>query len=117
MSGHEKINYVELPASDLERVKQFFSEAFGWEFTDYGPEYSAFNRQGIDGGFYKSERKARIEDGSALIVFFSETLEQTEQKIVQAGGIITQPTFSFPGGRRFHFSDPHGNEYGVWSDR
>lgn len=117
MNIHEKINYVEFPARDIEKTKSFFQKVFGWSFTDYGPEYTAFSREaGIDGGFYKSDRNARTEQGSALVVFYSEDLEQTQQKIEAGGGDILQPIFTFPGGRRFHFSEPSGNEFAVWSD-
>lgn len=113
---HEKINYVEFPSADFDATKKFFESVFGWEFTDYGEEYTAFSDQGLDGGFYKSPKVSSTENGSALIVFFSTTLEKTEKKIRSANGQITQPIFSFPGGRRFHFTDPSGNEFAVWSD-
>lgn len=116
MSQHEKIDYVELPARDMEKAKAFFSEVFNWEFEDYGPEYTAFSNQGLDGGFFKSDQHVSTENGSALIVFFSENLEQTQDKVVAAGGSILQSIFSFPGGRRFHFGDPNGNEYAVWAE-
>ena len=116
MKEHEKINYVEFPARDIEATKAFFKAVFNWFFEDYGPEYTAFSDAGIDGGFYKSELNASVENGSALIVLYSKELEQTQSKIVDAGGEIIKPIFSFPGGRRFHFSDPNGNEYAVWSE-
>lgn len=89
---------------------------FDWSFVDYGPEYTAFSDEGLDGGFFKSDLSVSTENGSALIVFYSENLEQTQSKIASSDGSITKPIFSFPGGRRFHFSDPNGNEYAVWSD-
>src|SRR5210317_2169892 len=116
MNKHEKINYVEFPAKDIEATKTFFANAFGWSFTDFGPEYTAFSDEGIDGGFFKSDLTVSTENGSALIVFYSKDLEETLSKIVATGGSITKPIFSFPGGRRFHFGDPNGNEYAVWSD-
>jgi predicted enzyme related to lactoylglutathione lyase len=116
MLKHEKINYVEFPAKDIEATKAFFAKVFGWSFTDYGPEYTAFSNEGLDGGFFKSDLSSSADKGSALIVFYSQTLEQTRAKIEGAGGAIIKPTFSFPGGRRFHFSDPNGNEYAVWSE-
>lgn len=116
MKEHEKINYVEFPAKDIEAAKDFFARAFGWTFVDYGPEYTAFSDEGIDGGFFKSDLAAATSDGSVLIIFFSKDLEQTQTKIEDAGGSIIKPIFPFPGGRRFHFTDPNGNEYGVWSD-
>lgn len=116
MPEHEKINYVEFPASDLESTKSFFEKAFGWSFVDYGPEYTSFSNQGLDGGFYKSEMKGTTASGSALIVLYSESLEETQSKIESAGGRIIKPIFSFPGGRRFHFSEPSGNEFAVWGE-
>ncbi len=116
MPEHEKINYVELPAKDIEVTKSFFSAVFDWSFIDYGPEYTAFSNQGLDGGFFQSELIASTETGSALIVFYSNNLESTQAKIEHAGGSIIKPVFTFPGGRRFHFSDPNGNEYAIWSD-
>lgn len=116
MLEHEKINYVEFPARDLEACKSFFQQAFGWEFTDYGPDYTAFSDQGLDGGFYRAELNARSEQGSALIVFFSQQLEETQEKIEKADGLIVKQIFEFPGGRRFHFTDPNDNEFAVWSD-
>lgn len=116
MNQHEKINYVEFPAKNIEAAKSFFTAAFGWSFTDFGPEYTAFSNEGIDGGFFKSDLTVSIDNGSALIVLYSKDLEQTQEKIKHAGGSIIMPIFPFPGGRRFHFSDPNGNEYAVWSD-
>lgn len=116
MTGHEKINYVEFPARNIELAKTFFTSVFGWSFTDYGPDYTAFSNEGINGGFFKSDLIASTEQGSALIVFYSNDLEQTQAKIARAGGSILKPIFVFPGGRRFHFGDPNGNEYAVWSD-
>jgi predicted enzyme related to lactoylglutathione lyase len=116
MNVHEKMNYVEFPAKDMAATKAFFSKVFGWQFTDYGPDYTAFSNEGLDGGFYKSNLSASSDKGSALIVFYSNNLEETQAKIEQAGGTIIKPIFSFPGGRRFHFGDPNGNEYAVWSE-
>ena len=116
MNEHEKINYVEFPASDIPASKEFFSTVFGWSFQDFGPEYTAFSNQGLDGGFYKSEQKSSTEKGAALIVFYSSDLEKTFKKIQANGGIICKPIFTFPGGRRFHFIEPSGNEMAVWSD-
>lgn len=117
MSTHEKIDYVEFPAANLEATKKFFSKAFGWSFTDYGPEYCDFANEGVNGGFFKSEKKSTTEAGGALIIFYSEDLESTQQKVKNAGGEIVKDTFSFPGGRRFHFTEPSGNEFAVWSDK
>ncbi len=108
------INYVEFKAPDLEKIKAFYSKAFGWKFTDYGPTYTAFSESGLDGGFDKSEDK--ITNG-ALIVFYHDKLEAVKENVEQAGGKISKSIFSFPGGRRFHFLDPAGNELAVWSDK
>lgn len=116
LSKHEKINYLEFPAKDIAKTKQFFSSVFGWTFEDFGPEYTAFSNQGLDGGFFKSDLSTSTKNGSALVVFFSNNLEETLAKIEAAGGGIIKPIFSFPGGRRFHFSDPNGNEYAVWAE-
>lgn len=116
MNEHEKINYVEFPARNIEATKVFFTEVFGWSFEDFGPDYTAFSDEGVDGGFFQSDLSSSTKNGGALIVFYSEELEITQSKIENAGGKIKKPIFSFPGGRRFHFTDPNGNEYAVWSD-
>jgi len=116
MNLHEKINYVELPAKDLAATKAFFESVFGWSFVDYGPEYTAFENQGLDGGFFQSDLASSTEKGAALIVFYSDQLEATLAKVEKAGGSILRPIFSFPGGRRFHFTEPSGNEFAVWGE-
>ena len=116
MNEHEKINYVEFPSKNLRITKAFFSSVFSWTFVDYGPDYAAFSNEGIDGGFFKSELTSSSSNGGALIVFYSKLLEETQSKIKKFGGTIIKPVFSFPGGHRFHFCDPNGNEYAVWSD-
>ncbi|WP_334078303.1 VOC family protein [Microbulbifer sp. M83] len=116
MSEHEKINYVEFPSSDLGDTKAFFEQAFGWSFVDYGPEYAAFSGAGLDGGFYLADSCSRTESGAALVVLYSNDLEDSQRKVEAAGGTVVKPTFTFPGGRRFHFTEPCGNEFAVWSD-
>lgn len=116
MSKHHQINYVEFPATDLKATKDFFNNVFGWDFQDYGPDYAAFLGQGLDGGFYKSELKSVRAEGAALIVLYSDNLEQTERLVEEAGGHITEAIFDFPGGRRFHFTEPSGNELAVWTE-
>ncbi len=116
MKEHEKINYVEFPAKSIPQTKDFFTKVFGWEFEDFGPEYAAFSGQGLDGGFYKSDLRSSAENGGALIVFFSSNLESTLSKVEKNGGSVSKPIFSFPGGRRFHFLEPSGNEFAVWAE-
>lgn len=116
MNIHEKINYIEFPAKRMDATKAFFREVFGWSFTDYGADYTAFSEAGIDGGFFHSDLTVSTAAGSALVIFYSANLAQTQTKITNAGGIIIKPIFAFPGGHRFHFTDPNGNEYAVWSD-
>jgi predicted enzyme related to lactoylglutathione lyase len=110
-----KIDYVEFPASDFDAVQAFYSEVFHWTFEDYGPEYRAFSDGKIDGGFYRSDAVSSAEQGAPLVVFYADDLETVEQAVRQAGGRIVKSIFSFPGGRRFQFADPHGNELAVWT--
>ena len=116
MTEHGKINYVEFPAKDLAATKQFFQSVFGWSFTDYGKEYASFTDQGLDGGFYQSTLSSSVKHGSALIVLYSANIEATQTNIELAGGKIVKSLFPFPGGRRFHFCEPSGNELAVWTD-
>jgi predicted enzyme related to lactoylglutathione lyase len=115
MSSNLKLNYVEFPSSDIAATKLFFEKAFHWSFQDYGPDYSSFSDQGLDGGFYKSELTSTAANGSALLVLLSENLETSLSNVELAGGGITKAIFSFPGGSRFHFIEPGGNELAVWS--
>ena len=117
MPDHHKIDYVEFPCSDFQSTKEFFIQVFGWEFTDYGPAYTAFSGAGLEGGFYASELVSRAGGGAALVVLFSDDLESTQRQVERAGGSIVKQIFSFPGGRRFHFLEPSGNELAVWSDK
>jgi len=107
------INYVEFKAKDLEKIKEFYTTSFDWTFTDYGPTYVAFSESGIQGGFEKTE--SEIING-ALIILYHKNLELIKSKIIESGGEISKDIFSFPGGRRFHFIDPSGNELAAWSD-
>jgi predicted enzyme related to lactoylglutathione lyase len=116
MDHHDKIDYVEFPARNLAATKAFFIKAFDWSFQDYGPEYISFTDAGIAGGFYQSELSANTENGSALIVLYSNDLEDTFSRVKDAGGSIVKEIFTFPGGRRFHFMEPSGNEFAVWSE-
>ena len=115
--AREKINYVEFPARNIELAKAFYAAAFGWAFQDYGPEYCAITNAGLDGGFYQADLSSNTSQGSVLVVLYSADLEQTQANVIAAGGRIVKEIFSFPGGRRFHFSDPNENELAVWSDQ
>ena len=116
MNKDKTIDYIELPAADFDRTKAFFSTVFGWTFEDFGPDYCAFTDGRLDGGFFKSDQVVSTDAGSALVVFYAQHLEELMGTIEAAGGTISKPIFSFPGGRRFHFNDPNGNEFAVWSD-
>ena len=115
MNNNEKINYVEFPARDIAATKAFFTAAFGWTFEDYGPQYCAFTDAGLNGGFFKSDVAPASSSNAALIVLFSADLEASQTYVEAAGGIINKAIFAFPGGRRFHFVEPSGNELAVWS--
>jgi len=115
-SGAERdrrIDYIEFPATDVAAAKRFYTEVFGWKFTDYGPDYTSFEDGRLAGGFTKKDSAPR---GGALIVIYARDLQATEERVRAAGGVIVKATFSFPGGRRFHFTDPSGNEMAVWSE-
>lgn len=107
-----KIDYIEFPATDIAGTKAFYAAAFGWSFTDYGPDYAAMN-EGLGGGFNGHEGDAAPKP---LVILYAHDLEAMEAKVRAAGGTILKPIYSFPGGRRFHFADPNGNELAVWSE-
>lgn len=117
MSNHHKIHYAELSASDLAATEAFFSNVFGWGFQYWGDDYMSFSGAGLEGGFRKGDQSADADLGSALIILYSEALEETRDAVLSAGGDIKTDIFSFPGGRRFHFIEPSGNELAVWSDK
>lgn len=109
-----QIDYVEFSAIDLQATKDFFGSVFGWKFEDYGPEYTSFHDGRLGGGF---ARKAATYGEGALVVIYVTALEEMLGKVRGAGGSIVKEIFPFPGGRRFHFTDPSGNELAVWSDK
>ena len=114
MNDHHHFNYIELPTTDMAAMKSFYSAVFGWDYVDYGPHYAAITGAGMDGGLdAKADRKP--SDQGALVVLYSDNLEASEQAVKAVDGIITVPIFNFPGGRRFHFKDPSGNELAVWT--
>lgn len=115
--SHHKINYIELPAQDLTATVAFFEQVFSWSFTYYGEAYVAFSNSGLEGGFYQSGLASVSLEGGALVVLYSDDLIQSLAQVEHAGGKITKAVFEFPGGRRFHFIEPSGNEFAVWSDK
>jgi len=114
MPSDGQIDYIEIPAPDIAATKAFYAAAFGWTFTDYGPDYTAFDGEKVAGGF-NPERKV-VRDAGALVILYAADLAAMEAKVVAAGGEIGR-RHEFPGGRRFHFLDPNGNELAVWSDK
>lgn len=111
------INYIEFPAADFDATQAFYENAFGWNFTDYGPDYRAFTDEKLEGGFYKSSKYSSTENGAALVVLYCKNLEAALDRVVKAGGTIVTEIFDFPGGQRFQFADPNGNQLAVWSDK
>ena len=114
-SNENRIDYIEFPAADIAKTKAFYAGVFGWKFTDYGPDYTSFEDGRLAGGFFHAPQSAPA--GRPLIVIYSADLAARQAQIESAGGAIVKPVFSFPGGRRFHFTDPSGNELSVWSDK
>lgn len=106
------IDYIEFDSEDLAASRSFFATAFGWRFTDYGPDYLGIEDQKLDGGVSRAEgaRKA------PLVILKTPDLDAVEAAVRAAGGEITRQQFDFPGGRRFHFREPGGNEMAVWSE-
>jgi len=114
---HHSLNYVELTVTDLAAAKSFYTGAFGWRFVDYGPEYAGIaGDDGEEAGGLLLASEAR-PNGGPFVLLYSADLDATADAVVSAGGTILQEAYAFPGGRRFHFSDPSGNELGVWSSQ
>ena len=112
---HDKrVDYLEFNVTDLEAAKTFYSGAFGWKFQDWGPDYASFEDGRLTGGFHLSEEVIR---GGPLVIIYAVDLEAVEAGVRDNGGTVVKEIFSFPGGRRFHFTDPSGNELAVWSDK
>ena len=112
-SQHHAIDYIEFPVVDMAVAQRFYADAFGWSFTAYGDEYAGIQGEGREVGGLRLE--AQVARGGPLVVLFSEDLEATLARVEAAGGVITTAPFDFPGGRRFHFTDPSGNELAVWA--
>ena len=109
-----RMDYIEFLTTNIEETKRFYSEVCGWEFIDYGPDYTSFTDGRLGGGFSVAPE---VTAGGPLVVIYSTNLAEIEARVVESGGQIVRETFEFPGGRRFHFTDPSGNELAVWSDR
>ncbi|MGB5626412.1 MAG: VOC family protein [Woeseiaceae bacterium] len=114
MRAENRIDYVEIPVTDLQKTREFFSSLFGWSFQEWGDEYMSFNDGHLDGGFRLSPEPA--PSTGVLLVFFSENLERDVERVKDLGATISQEIFAFPGGRRFHFVDPVGTEYAMWAE-
>ena len=113
---HHAIDYIELAVTDLAEARRFYADAFGWEFNDYGPQYAGI--RGHDGGEVgglRPDPQPRT-GGGPLVLLYSADLDGSVQAVRAAGGTIVVEPYGFPGGRRFHFADPSGNELGVWSE-
>ena len=115
MSVEKQINYIEIPVTDPAQARDFFAELFGWSFQEWGDDYISFNDGNLNGGFSRSAAPAPAT--GVLVVFYSADLERDLARVQELGATISQDIFSFPGGRRFHFVDPVGTEYAIWSDR
>ena len=113
MNQENQINYVEIPATDLEKARAFFEAMFGWEFTEWGSDYLSFNDGRLDGGLRRSEEPAPAS--GVLLVFYSQDLERDYDRVKELGATISQEIFEFPGGRRFHFVEPAGTEFAIWT--
>ncbi len=109
----KRIDYIEFPTTDMEGVKKFYTTVFGWKFTDWGPDYASFFDGRLNGGFRLAEKAS---EGDLLVIIYTTDLAGIENSVKAEGGVIVKETFSFPGGRRFHFSDPVGNVLAVWTD-
>jgi predicted enzyme related to lactoylglutathione lyase len=112
-SNDRRVDYIEFPAVDVTKIKAFYAGVFGWKFTDYGPDYTSFEDGRLAGGFGKADE---VTGGGPLVVIYAADLAAMEASVKAAGGTIVKEIFSFPGGRRFHFHDPSGNELAVWSE-
>jgi predicted enzyme related to lactoylglutathione lyase len=110
---HHAIDYIEIAVTDMEAAKAFYATAFGWTLVDYGPDYAGIQGDGKEMGGLR--RDSEVRPGGPLVVLYSNDLEASAEAVSAAGGKVVEPIYSFPGGRRFHFADPAGNELAVWS--
>ena len=113
MNEEGRIDYIEIPVTDLEKARAFFQALYGWTFQEWGPDYFSFDDGRLKGGLRRAEEPAPAT--GVLLVFFSEDLERDVGRVKELGATISQDIFEFPGGRRFHFVDPAGTEFAMWS--
>jgi len=112
---HHGIDYIEVSVTDMAEARRFYEAAFGWKFNDYGPEYSGIQKPGGEAGGLRLA--AEVSGGGPLVILYSADLDASVQSVRDAGGQVVTEPFEFPGGRRFHFTDPSGNELAVWSEK
>jgi hypothetical protein len=115
MSAENQIDYIEIPVTDLLRAREFFGAMFGWEFQEWGDDYASFSDGRLNGGLRRATEPAAAT--GVLLVFYSADLERDVARVKELGATISQETFAFPGGRRFHFIDPVGTEYAMWTEK
>ena len=115
--NNNRIDYIEFPVTSVTEAKRFYGSAFGWSFEDYGPDYASFHDGRLAGGFRGGAEGGPGVQGGVLVVLYATDLEAAERRVKAAGGRIVKSAFSFPGGRRFHFTDPSGHELAVWSEK
>ena len=113
MRDEGKVDYVEIPATDIDKTRAFFEQLYGWEFVEWGPDYYSFNDGRLDGGLRRSTEAAPAS--GVLLVFYSQNIERDYERVKALGATISQEIFDFPGGRRFHFVEPAGTEFAIWT--
>ena len=114
MPTHHTIDYIEIGVADVAAAKAFYADAFGWTFTDYGPEYAGIHGPEGDGEVGGLNGQGARPRGGPLVLLWSADLDASVEAVTAAGGDVREGPYEFPGGRRFHFTDPSGNELGVW---
>ncbi len=117
MSRHHSLDYIEIYVTDMTKAQSFYKDAFGWNFTDYAPEYAGIQKPDGNGEVGGLCQVDKVVTGGALLVLYSNDLNGTMNSVVESGGEITKDIFEFPGGSRFQFKDPSGNELAVWCEQ
>ncbi len=111
---HHRINYIEFGVTDMAEARRFYEDAFDWSFNDYGPDYSGIRAGKGEAGGQRLDTS--VSTGGPLVILYSSDLDDSLKRVRRAGGRVVKEPFEFPGGRRFHFMDPSGNELAVWSE-